>query len=136
MPLFRRSLTRSTLEMRSRPMSSKTNTFHIASPFSSRSVVLENCEAPFGAVSCPELAGSDTSLFRLRTFSIAAVESLSGMAGLERRSHTYLFVTQRLHFQRHGKPTAVEGSSEGSVEILMNEEAFTGKRHIDWPGYC
>jgi hypothetical protein len=52
------------------PMSSKTRTFQ-GSPFSFR---IAGCGAsPFDAASCGELAGSATSLFKLRTLSIACI---------------------------------------------------------------
>jgi hypothetical protein len=52
------------------PMSSKTRTFQ-GSPFSFR---IAGCgTSPFGVASCGELAGSATSLFKLRTLSIACI---------------------------------------------------------------
>jgi hypothetical protein len=51
-------------------MSSKTRTFQ-GSPFSFR---IADCgTSPFGVASCDKLAGSATSLFKLRTLSIACI---------------------------------------------------------------
>jgi hypothetical protein len=52
------------------PMSSKTRTFQ-GSPFSFR---IAGCgTSPFGVASCDKLARSTTSLFKLRTLSIACI---------------------------------------------------------------
>src|SRR3954453_18787302 len=52
------------------PMSSKTRTFQ-GSPFSFR--IVDCGTSPFGVAACDELAGSATSLFKLRTLSIACI---------------------------------------------------------------
>lgn len=137
-PHARRSLTRRTLLMISRPMESKTRTFQIGSPSSFNTGVLWVTRPP-DPESWPSSVGRG-SWFKLSSFWIEAETKVSHWQLVPRRkvspvSHTDLSVSEG-HWMRHGRPgTRVEESQPEREYVVVGARGVIETSQLQLP-YC